>query len=129
MYSRRNDTTRPSRSTARAISLAPDEPLPLGNLAGIYLTLNRPDEARRLLEDAIARGLDSASFRTELYTLAFLRKDDADMSRQAEASRRFSDGHMRILTTQITLALYQANWYARRSLRCNTPRRRDRRWD
>src|SRR4029077_12102955 len=43
----------------------------------------------------------------ELYTLAFLRNDDAEMSRQAEASRRFSDGHMRILTTQVTLALYE----------------------
>jgi tetratricopeptide (TPR) repeat protein len=107
MYGGRNEYDKAIEEYRSAIALAPDEPLPLGNLAGIYLTLNRPDEARRLLEDAIARGLDSASFRTELYTLAFLRNDDAEMSRQAEASRRFSDGHMRILTTQITLALYE----------------------
>jgi Flp pilus assembly protein TadD len=107
MYGGRNEYDKAIEEYRSAIALAPDEPLPLGNLARIYLTLNRPDEARRLLEDAIARGLDSASFRTELYTLAFLRKDDAEMSRQAEASRRFSDGHMRILTTQITLALYE----------------------
>ena len=36
-----------------------------------------------------------------------MRNDDAEMSRQVEAARRFSDGALRMLTTQITLALYQ----------------------
>ena len=87
-----------------AIGLAPDEPLPYGNLAGVYIAMNKPDEARRTLEDAIARGVDSTGFRSELYQLAFYRHDEAEMTRQIEAARRFPDG-FRILTTQLTVAL------------------------
>jgi eukaryotic-like serine/threonine-protein kinase len=87
-----------------AIGLAPDEPLPYGNLAGVYINMNKPDEARRTLEDAIARGIDSVGFRGELYALAFYRHDEAEMARQIEAARRFPDG-FRILTSQMTAAL------------------------
>jgi eukaryotic-like serine/threonine-protein kinase len=107
MYSGRNEYDKAIEEYRLAIALAPDEPLPLGNLAGIYRTLNRPDDARRLLEDGIKRGVDSIGFRSELYTLAFLRNDDAEMSHQLEAARRFSDGSVRMLTTQLGLALYE----------------------
>jgi len=107
MYNGRGDYDKAIEEYRSAIALAPDEPLPYGNLATIYRTQNKPEEARRLLEEAIRRGVDSASFRTELYTLAFMRNDDAEMSRQVEAARRFPDGHVRTLTTQITLALYE----------------------
>jgi tetratricopeptide (TPR) repeat protein len=69
--------------------------------------MNKPDEARRLLEGAIARGLDSAGFRTGLYQLAYRRNDEAEMARQVEAARRFPEGPPRILATQITIALHE----------------------
>jgi Flp pilus assembly protein TadD len=97
-------------------ALAPDEPLPYGNLAGIYRTLNKPEDARHLLEEAIARGVDSAAFRAELYSLAFMRNDDAEMSRQVEAARRFPDGSVRMLSTQISLALYEGRLARAREL-------------
>jgi len=107
MYSGRNEYDKAVEEYRIAIALAPDEPLPYGNLAGIYRTLNKPEDARRLLEEAIARGVDSAAFRAELYSLAFMRNDDAEMSRQVEAARRFTDGSVRMLSTQISLALYE----------------------
>jgi tetratricopeptide (TPR) repeat protein len=106
IYSNRNENERAAEEYRTAISLAPDEPLPYSNLAGVYVQLNKPDEARRLLEDAIARGIDSTSFHNELYKLAFRRNDEAEMARQVEAARRFPDG-TRILTTQVSIALYQ----------------------
>jgi tetratricopeptide (TPR) repeat protein len=106
-YSRRNEHDKAIEEYRTAISLSPDEPLPYANLAGIYQTVNKPDEARKLLEDAIARGVDSTGFRTELYALAFMRHDDAEMTRQVEAARRFPDGPSRMLTTQISIALYE----------------------
>jgi eukaryotic-like serine/threonine-protein kinase len=105
LYAARREFDQAIEEYRTAISLSPDEPLPYANLAGLYRTLNRPDEARRLLEDAIARGLDSAGFRTGLYELAHLRNDDAEMARQVEAARRFPEGPARILATQISIAL------------------------
>jgi len=106
MYSNRNENDKAIEEYKTAIALAPDEPLPIGNLAGIYRSQNKLDEARRLLEDAVQRGVDSAAFRQELYLLAFQRNDEADMARQAEAIRRFPDA-ARLLQTQVTLACFE----------------------
>ena len=106
LYSNRDEESKAIEEYRTAISLAPDEPLPIGNLAGIYRHQNKLDDARRLLEDAVARGVDSAAFRQELYVLAFLRNDEADMARQAEAIQRFPDA-ARLLQTQVTLACFE----------------------
>jgi tetratricopeptide (TPR) repeat protein len=89
-----------------AIGLAPDEPMPYGNLSGTYIELRKFDEARKVLDDALARGLDSTSIRTQLYVVAFFRHDAAEMTRQLEAARRFPDG-FRILPNQASFALLQ----------------------
>ena len=62
MYSEpRAKTTRPIEEYRTAISLAPDEPLPLRqSRRRLHLSQNKPDEARQLLDDAIARGVDSS---------------------------------------------------------------------
>jgi Flp pilus assembly protein TadD len=106
MYSNRGEYDKAAEEYRNAISLAPDEPLPYGNLAGVYMSQNKADEAKRTLDEAIARGIDSLGFRSTLYTLAFLRHDDADMARQADAAKRFPDG-WRMLTTRLGIALYQ----------------------
>jgi Tfp pilus assembly protein PilF len=51
----RNECDKAIEEYRSAIALAPDEAAAAQEFAGIYLTLNRPDEARRLLEDANAR--------------------------------------------------------------------------
>jgi eukaryotic-like serine/threonine-protein kinase len=107
LYAARREFDKAIEEYRTGISLSPDEPLPYANLAGLYQTVNKPDEARRLLEEAIARGLDSAGFRTGLYELAYKRNDDAEMARQVEAARRFPEGPARILARQITIALYE----------------------
>ena len=107
MYSGRHEFDRAIEEYRTAISLSPDEPLPYGNLAGLYQSLDKADEARRLLEDAIGRGVDSAAFRTQLYAFAFERNDEAEMARQVEAARRFSDGPARMTIIQLLIALFQ----------------------
>ena len=115
LYSNRNENDKAVQEYRAAISLAPDEPLPYGNLAGIYQNQNKPDEARRLLEDAIGRGIDSTGFRSQLYTLAFLRNDEAEMARQIDAAKRFPDAS-RMLTTEIGIAVYQGRLSRAREL-------------
>jgi serine/threonine protein kinase/tetratricopeptide (TPR) repeat protein len=87
-----------------AIRLAPDEPLPYSTLANSYMSLAKLDEAHKTLDAAIARGMDSAVFRAGLYVIAYLKKDDADMARQLEAARRFSDS-FQTLPAQTIVAL------------------------
>src|SRR5262249_16355300 len=65
-YEQRRDHDKAIEEYRTAIRLAPDEPLPYSNLSGIYRTIGRTDEARRTLEDAIGRGLDSIGFRSQL---------------------------------------------------------------
>jgi len=106
LYQQRGDDDKAIEEYRTAIRLAPDEPVPHGNLASLYASLGRSDEARQTIEGAIARGLDSITFRSELYQMAFFRKDDAEMARQLAASQKLTDG-FRMLTTQVFTAMYE----------------------
>ena len=88
-----------------AIALAPDQSLPYGSLASDYVTLRRLDDARRTLDEALKRGVDSVGVRNMLYLLAYLRQDEQEMTRQVDAARRFPDG-FGMLNTRAILALY-----------------------
>jgi tetratricopeptide (TPR) repeat protein len=104
-YARRNDHAKAVEEFQTAIRLGPDEPLVYGSLASSYLALGKLDEAHKTLYTAIARGMDSAIFRGALYEISSLKKDDADMARQIEAARRFSDS-FQALFAQAMVALY-----------------------
>jgi tetratricopeptide (TPR) repeat protein/predicted Ser/Thr protein kinase len=105
-YAQRGEYDKAIEEYRAAIRLAPDEPLPYDNLAGAFRGLGRSDDARRTIEGAIARGLDSAGFRSELYQLAFFRKDEAEMARQVAAAQKLRDG-FRLLNTQAFAAMYE----------------------
>jgi len=53
-----------------------------GNVAGWYTSVGRIQDARRLLAEAQQKGLDGLILRSDLYNLAFLAGDDAEMERQ-----------------------------------------------
>ena len=52
-----------------------------GNLAGLYINVNRIEDGRRMLEEARQKGLDGLGIRSDLYSLAFLSGDAAEMER------------------------------------------------
>lgn len=52
-----------------------------GNLVGAYLALNRFDEARATIQQAEARHIDPAAFRSNLYLIAFLENNLSAMER------------------------------------------------
>ena len=52
-----------------------------GNLAGLYIAVNRLDDARRTLKEAQQKGFDGLVIRSDLYSLAFLSDDNAEMDR------------------------------------------------
>ena len=65
-----------------ALRLAPDNVAGYGNLGVTYFNLNRLDEAKAAFDQALARKLDDGFLRVNMYYLAFLRGDSAQMEQQ-----------------------------------------------
>jgi len=72
----------------QALRLSPDSAQSYANLALGYLTLGRPDEAKDVAADALAKNLDSPLLRLNRYLVAYLRKD----SEAADALEAWSVG-------------------------------------
>ena len=68
--------------TQEAQHLEPNSVIGYGNLGQIFLALNRPDDAKAMFDQALARKLDSGSLRLSIYNLAFFRGDPAEMAQQ-----------------------------------------------
>jgi eukaryotic-like serine/threonine-protein kinase len=65
-----------------ALRLDQNRAIPYSNLAQYYLALNRPGEAKAILEQALARNLDFSIFHFCLYEVGFLQGDVAAMEQQ-----------------------------------------------
>jgi len=68
--------------TQDAQRLDPNSVISYGNLAQTFLALNRTDDAKAMLELALARKLEGLNVRFWLYYLAFLRADSTQMEQQ-----------------------------------------------
>jgi eukaryotic-like serine/threonine-protein kinase len=66
----------------QALAIDPNQVTNYSNLASSYIALNQPDEAKAQLDKAIGLKLDGESVRQQLYFLAFLRGDTAEMAKQ-----------------------------------------------
>src|ERR1700720_1211614 len=68
--------------TQEAIRLEPNFVIGYSNLAGIYLAFNRPDDAKKAIEQAQERKLDNEALHSVIYQMAFLKGDAPEMQRQ-----------------------------------------------
>ncbi|HEX6189679.1 MAG TPA: protein kinase [Pyrinomonadaceae bacterium] len=66
------------------LRLDPNKALTYSNLASWFLSLNRLDEARAILEQGLEKKLDHLNLRLTFYTLAFVQGDQATMQRQVD---------------------------------------------
>jgi serine/threonine protein kinase len=53
-----------------------------GNLASFYINVNRSQDAQRMIQEAQQKNFDGLIIRQDLYVLAFLAGDNAEMERQ-----------------------------------------------
>jgi len=93
--------------TQQAKELNPDALVTYSNLAGIYLSIDRLDDAKRICDEALARKLDGGTLRGDVYTLAFLRGDNATMEQQvAWAAGKPGDEDLMLAAQSDTEAYY-----------------------
>jgi serine/threonine protein kinase/tetratricopeptide (TPR) repeat protein len=74
-------------SGKRAMELNPKHVFPRGIMMGAFLSLNKPEEARALAEEAIAAGLDTHQFHNILFEAGYLMGDQELMDAQGEWHR------------------------------------------
>jgi tetratricopeptide (TPR) repeat protein len=67
-----------------ALKLNPDSVFPYSNLAGVYIDLRRLDEARAVLEQAIARKRDSVAVHRVLVRLTYVQHDPTATEKELE---------------------------------------------
>ena len=65
-----------------ALRLGPEVAVNYSNLGGAYTNLDRPAEAKAIFDQAFSRRLDGAELRENIYQLAFLQGDSAQMNQQ-----------------------------------------------
>ncbi len=70
-------------TTRKSLELYPENVTAYENLGTFYLPLNRLTEAKNITNQALDRKLDEEMLHTNLYSLAFLQGDSAEMIKQA----------------------------------------------
>ncbi len=84
----------------KALELIPTQSVALTNLAQAYMALSRLDEARTVLDQGLARGIDAETLADSYYNLAFLRNDEAGMRKQLALTVGKSDYEDSMLSSQ-----------------------------
>jgi tetratricopeptide (TPR) repeat protein len=87
-YGRYGQYEKALQGILRSIAMARNPPaVRYGNAGRYFIYLNRLAEAKALLEEAIAKGVEGFGVRRALYWVAFLEGDAAGMQRQVEAAK------------------------------------------
>jgi eukaryotic-like serine/threonine-protein kinase len=89
-----------TQDAQHALRIEPTDSVASANLSAAYVSLNRFDEAKAILDQAVANGVDSATFAQNYYSLAFLRNDSATMQKEYASVMGKAGAEDGILSTQ-----------------------------
>ena len=84
LFFRKGEFSQAADEAREFIRLSPDSPYGYGDLSVSLIRLNRFEEAKETINQALARGLDRSSFHSDLYEIAFVEGDGASMKQQLE---------------------------------------------
>ncbi len=87
-------------ATRQQLQVTPDSVVPYNNLANFLVALQRPDEARKIIQQAQARKLDDYTQHIALYGMAFNARDAHGMAEQ----QRWFAGNLSLENNGISLA-------------------------
>jgi tetratricopeptide (TPR) repeat protein len=88
------------------LRLEPNDVTNNSNLGAVYLSLNRLDDAKAIFDQTLARNLDGGSLRLNIYLLAFLRGDSAQMEQQLSWGAGKPGDEDRLLSAQSDTEAY-----------------------
>jgi serine/threonine protein kinase/tetratricopeptide (TPR) repeat protein len=91
-------------SAREALRLEPDAALNYTDVADAYMGLNRLDEAKAVLEEAVKRNVDSPAIHFELSLLAVARGDAAAKAREDDLAKATPEGEFTLLARDAHLA-------------------------
>jgi serine/threonine protein kinase/tetratricopeptide (TPR) repeat protein len=100
----------------QALNLDPNQLLTYNNLHDAYLNLGRLDEARRILDQAVARDREGASIHLRRFTLAFAMHDPQTMDVERRWAADHSEGSS-LVNTDADLAVRAGQLRRSRELR------------
>jgi eukaryotic-like serine/threonine-protein kinase len=84
VYAEQGQHDKSAELTRQELQINSDNVAPWDNLANAYLALQRFDDARKTIREALARKLDDYITHNALYALAFLASDSAAMAEQLQ---------------------------------------------
>jgi tetratricopeptide (TPR) repeat protein len=84
VFTQQGQCEKATEITRRALRLAPDRVVIYNNLALDVLALQRFDEAKQIIHEALARKMDDDTLHLDLYALAFLGSDSSAMAEQQQ---------------------------------------------
>ena len=84
VYATRGEYEEATEVMRQAQRVAPDAVAPYADLGNFLLALQRLDEARQIIREALARKLDDVTLHNALYAVAFLSADSAGMAEQQQ---------------------------------------------
>lgn len=84
IYGELGDLEKADAEFAEALRVDPDSTINVFNSVEVEAALNRVDQAGRVLDAALSRGVDGAPIHQAAYSVAFLRGDKAGMLREVQ---------------------------------------------
>jgi DNA-binding winged helix-turn-helix (wHTH) protein/tetratricopeptide (TPR) repeat protein len=90
----------------KAIQLTPDYAVTYSNLMEVYTPLNRLEEAKATYRKALERRLDGPYLHTDMYVVAFLENDAAEMQRQVDLTTSIPGAEDWLLSQQSDTSAY-----------------------
>jgi len=107
VYGLLNDRWKQIAQLQEAIRVEPGNPFTYASLSTAYANVNRFDEARQVLQQAIERKLDSPALHTRIYMLALLEGDKATAERELAYLSGLKEFEYGTYHIQMQAALYR----------------------
>src|SRR5437879_13328433 len=107
----------------QSVQLDPDSASGYANLAQAYMGLNRLDEAKTILNQALERKLNPLGNHLQLAAIAWV-QNDAEMEKHLEAAQQLPGGDMTVSGTRSAIAACRGQIKAARRFRAEVARSR-----
>jgi eukaryotic-like serine/threonine-protein kinase len=116
LYAEEGEYAQGAEKTEKSLQLNPDNVISYDNMGLFDLALNRPQDVRKVYDEAMRRKLDDDALHLDRYWLAFLESDSKEMSAQAAWFPVHPEVENEILAAEAETAAYSGHLSQAREL-------------